>query len=157
MSGCMCEFAMIIIIVFVYFLFVFDSTCCVTWESIGIVFFFSFMKCISTVMSGIVCALSLSCCSREKVSAQKRVRLMILSIRMWVSISERVKSNWIRSKWRRLLWFWMCVCVLEKLSSRFVFNPFRFLTCFFFCLLLLVVLFSLHIVCFVVYFLFINV
>lgn len=155
MGVCVWDFVMIIIIVFVYF---FDSTCCVTWESIGI-FLFSFMKCFSTVMSGIVCACTLSL-SREKMSAQKSERDRLMSFLfvydVCISISERVKSNRIRSKWRRLLWFWMCVCcVWKNWALVCFFNPFRFLTCF--CLLLLVVLFSLHIVCFLVYFLFINV
>lgn len=149
---------MIIIIVFVYF---FDSTCCVTWESIGIFcFVFVYEMYLNRDEWDCLRARVVSF-SREKMSAQKSERDRLMSFcfvyDVCISISERVKSNRIRSKWRRLLWFWMCVCLLclEKLSSRLFLNPFRFLTCF--CLFLLVVLFSLHIVCFLVYFLFINV
>lgn len=76
--------------------------------------------------------------------------LFVLLYDVYVSISERVKSNWIRSKWWRLLWFWKNWALL--LCSRFLSHPQHsalFVFFFFFlCLLLLVVLFSLHIVCF---------
>lgn len=68
--GCMCVWVMIIIIVFVYFFvcFFFDSTCCVTWERIGI---FCLLWNVSQPWWVGLFALSLSC-SREKMSAQKR-------------------------------------------------------------------------------------
>lgn len=137
MGVCVWDFVMSIIIVFVYF---FDSTCCVTWESIGI-FCFVFVYEMYLNRDEWDClrerALSLF---RARKCQLKRVR----EIDWWVFCLFMMCVLVLVKGWNQTesvqnggaCFGFECVCcVLEKLSSRLFFQPFSFSHVFLFTLI----------------------
>lgn len=138
MGVCVWDFVMIIIIVFVYF---FDSTCCVTWESIGIFFCFRLWNVSQPWWVGLFARVRVVSFSREKMSAQKseRDRLMSFFVLVMMCVLVLVRGwNQTESVQNGGACFgFECVCLLclEKLSSRLYFQPFSFSHVFLFTLI----------------------